>query len=259
VPLRTSTREAVTAAAAHGRRAAPSAVAPSPALLVDPGVTAEGIHRARPGGSRPAGGGVPPRTATPTPPTSPTCAGSTPTPPPRRVCKGLEGLSDLIGSVVWPEKSVSSPTRDGQCSNRCCPRNALPPAGPTRTTARSWKRSCGCCAPARRGGPQGGGEPPQDETLGRSRGGLSSKLHLRVEGGGRPLVILVTRQGLLVSERAGGVAPPAGVRSGGLCRAQSGGALRESAQAVRRVATRYEKRACNYLAMVKLAAALIRL
>ena len=27
----------------------------------------------------------------------------------------------------------------------------------------------------------------------------------------------------------------------------------------RRVATRYEKRACNYLAMVKLAAALIRL
>jgi hypothetical protein len=174
----------------------------------------------------------------------------------------LEGLSDLIGSVVWPEKSVSSPTRDGQCSNRCCPRNALPPAGPTRTTAKSWKRSCGCwhrravagparllrslahgrqpllpltspgrarpaagrdhppcrcprraglvgarrgrqrglrpparrrrTTPAERGGPQGASAQPQDEALGRSRGGQSSKLHLRVEGGGRPLVILVT-------------------------------------------------------------------
>jgi transposase len=40
--------------------------------------------------------------------------------------------------------------------------------------------------------PQRGSAPPQDETLGRSRGGLSSKLHLRVEGGGRPLAILVT-------------------------------------------------------------------
>jgi transposase len=32
----------------------------------------------------------------------------------------------------------------------------------------------------------------QDEALGRSRGGLSSKLHLRVEGTGRPLVIVIT-------------------------------------------------------------------
>src|SRR5215211_1604428 len=47
-------------------------------------------------------------------------------------------------------------------------------------------------APAERGGPQGGSAPPLDEALGRSRGGLSSKLHLRVEGGGRPLSILVT-------------------------------------------------------------------
>jgi len=38
----------------------------------------------------------------------------------------------------------------------------------------------------------GGSLHPQDEALGRSRGGLSSKLHLRVEGGGRPLVILAT-------------------------------------------------------------------
>jgi transposase len=32
----------------------------------------------------------------------------------------------------------------------------------------------------------------QNEALGTSRGGLSTKLHLRVEGGGKPLVILAT-------------------------------------------------------------------
>jgi hypothetical protein len=33
---------------------------------------------------------------------------------------------------------------------------------------------------------------PPDQALGRSRGGLTTKLHLRVEGGGRPLVVLAT-------------------------------------------------------------------
>jgi transposase len=33
---------------------------------------------------------------------------------------------------------------------------------------------------------------PQDEALGTSRGGLSTKLHLRIDGHGRPLVLLVT-------------------------------------------------------------------
>jgi hypothetical protein len=33
---------------------------------------------------------------------------------------------------------------------------------------------------------------PQDEAWGTSRGGLSTKLHLRTDGGGRPLVILAT-------------------------------------------------------------------
>jgi hypothetical protein len=32
----------------------------------------------------------------------------------------------------------------------------------------------------------------QDEALRRSRGGLSTKLHLRTDGGGKPLVILAT-------------------------------------------------------------------
>jgi hypothetical protein len=59
-------------------------------------------------------------------------------------------------------------------------RGPRPPARRRRTT------------PAERGGPQGGSAPPQDEALGRSRGALSRKLHLRVEGGGQPLGILVT-------------------------------------------------------------------
>jgi Putative transposase of IS4/5 family (DUF4096)/Transposase DDE domain len=33
---------------------------------------------------------------------------------------------------------------------------------------------------------------PPDQALGRSRGGLSTKLHLRTEGNGRPMVIIVT-------------------------------------------------------------------
>src|SRR6266511_2679445 len=46
--------------------------------------------------------------------------------------------------------------------------------------------------PARAGGSEKGIVGPQDQALGRSRGGLSTKLHLRVEGGGRPLVIVAT-------------------------------------------------------------------
>lgn len=42
--------------------------------------------------------------------------------------------------------------------------------------------------PARGGGAKGGG----DEALGRSRGGLTTKLHLACDGRGRPLAILLT-------------------------------------------------------------------
>jgi transposase len=45
--------------------------------------------------------------------------------------------------------------------------------------------------PARGGGPQKGG-PPAAQALGRSRGGLSTKIHLAVEGRGRPLALLLT-------------------------------------------------------------------
>lgn len=37
-----------------------------------------------------------------------------------------------------------------------------------------------------------GGLHPPDEALGRSRGGLTSKVHLRCEGGGHPVAALVT-------------------------------------------------------------------
>ena len=35
-------------------------------------------------------------------------------------------------------------------------------------------------------------EGPKAETLGRSRGGLSTKIHLRCERGGKPMVVLLT-------------------------------------------------------------------
>jgi hypothetical protein len=46
---------------------------------------------------------------------------------------------------------------------------------------------------AARAAPRVGGITyPQDEALGAGRGGLSTKLHLRTDGAGRPLVILAT-------------------------------------------------------------------
>ena len=45
---------------------------------------------------------------------------------------------------------------------------------------------------AQPGGPQKGEPHPPDEALGRSRGGLTSKLHLCCDGKGRPLSVLVT-------------------------------------------------------------------
>jgi Putative transposase of IS4/5 family (DUF4096) len=61
-------------------------------------------------------------------------------------------------------------------------------------------RQCGPGPPARRprpppaqpAGPEKGIVHPQDEALGASRGGLRTKLHLRTDGHGRPLVIQAT-------------------------------------------------------------------
>lgn len=92
------------------------------------------------------------------------------------------------------------------------------------------------------GARQGGG----DEAVGRSKGGFSTKLHLRAEGQDKPLVILLT----------------AGQRHERVDRA----AYRERNRVertinrlkqFRRGATRYEKRAVNYLAMVLIAVILL--
>src|SRR5215210_3401202 len=45
--------------------------------------------------------------------------------------------------------------------------------------------------PALAGPAPSGGEAP-DEALGRSQGGFSTKLHLRVEGGGKPIIAVLT-------------------------------------------------------------------
>jgi len=149
---------------------------------------------------------------------------------------------------------------------------------------------------------------PQAEALGRSRGGFSTKIHIRAERGGKPLVIVLTAGqrheqsafGLLMEagaiKRAGRGRPRLRPRRvsgdkgyssqevrGYLRRRRIGAviptrsnerrrprfdrrAYRERnvverlinrLKAFRRVATRYEKRAANYLAMCTLAAILI--
>lgn len=149
---------------------------------------------------------------------------------------------------------------------------------------------------------------PQAEALGRSRGGFSTKVHIRAERGGKPLVIVLTagqrhEQSAFAALMEGGAVKRAGRgrprlrpqrvsgdkgyssktvrgylrrrRIGAVIPTRSNerrrprfdrGAYRErnvverlinQLKAFRRVATRYEKRAANYLAMCTLAAILI--
>ena len=151
---------------------------------------------------------------------------------------------------------------------------------------------------------QQGDREREREALGRSRGGYSTKLHLRVEGGGKPMVILATAGQrneapmLRALMEAGAVRRPRGrprirpaavtgdmgysfpslrryLRRRGIRavipsksnqprqRGFDRAAYRERNQMERtinrlkqwrRVATRYEKREANYLAMVTIAA-----
>src|SRR3954453_8331082 len=156
--------------------------------------------------------------------------------------------------------------------------------------------------PALAGPAPSGGEAP-DEALGRSQGGFSTKLHLRAEGGGKPIIAVLTGgerheqivlEGLLDSgaiRRVGRVRPRLRPRrlagdkgySSPTARRRLGKrrlspviptrkdqrsqpnfdreAYREHNKVeplinrlkqFRRIATRYEKRAANYLAMVNL-------
>jgi len=134
-----------------------------------------------------------------------------------------------------------------------------------------------------------------DEALGRSRGGYSTKLHVRAERRGKPMVVLLIASGQVKRMHGGGrprhrprrVAADKGYSSRqtrGYLRRRGIGAViarkrnecrrgsfqrqlyRERNQVerlinrlkqFRRVATRYEKRAVNYLAMVLIAAILL--
>ncbi|WP_208029935.1 transposase [Streptomyces cyanogenus] len=87
------------------------------------------------------------------------------------------------------------------CPGRCVHPTLTTDPGPSRHSRRH--RLAGPdrlhhrpCAPARRRHrPKWGNhrsDEPEDHALGRSRGGLTSKIHLACEGKGRPLAILVT-------------------------------------------------------------------
>jgi hypothetical protein len=94
-----------------------------------------------------------------------------------------------------PLLPLTSPGRVRPAAGRGHPPRRRPRRAGLVDALRGWQR--GPRPPARRRRPmpadrKGGSAHPQGEAPGRSRGGLSSKLHLRVEGGGRPPAILVT-------------------------------------------------------------------
>jgi transposase len=171
------------------------------------------------------------------------------------------------------------------------------------STIRAHQHAAGARRPAGQATPD-----PEAEALGRSRGGFSTKLHVRAERGGKPVVLLITagqrhEQSAFTAlmergavKRAGRgrprgrpdrVAGDQGDRSRTVRRSvrrRGSGAViptrRDERRAAtfdraadrerstverlinrlkqfRRVATRYEKRAVNYLAMVTIAAILL--
>jgi transposase len=87
-------------------------------------------------------------------------------------------LRPTVGRGAPPRRcpwaaGLAVPLRGRQCGPRPPARRRRPP-------------------PARPGGPEKGIVHPPAEALGTSRGGLSTKLHLRTDGHGRPLVLLAT-------------------------------------------------------------------
>jgi transposase len=171
------------------------------------------------------------------------------------------------------------------------------------SSIRAHQHAAGARRPAGRDRPD-----PAAEALGRSRGGFSTKLHVRAERGGKPLVLLVTagqrhEQSAFTALMEGGAVKRAGrgrprvrpnrvagdkgyssrtVRRslrqrgiGAVIPTKRGerraptfdrAAYRERStverlinrlKQFRRVATRYEKRAVNYLAMLTIAAILL--
>jgi hypothetical protein len=77
----------------------------------------------------------------------------------------------------------------------CCWRVGLE-AAPCRWNCDSSTSACGGGTkrgPATTGEAMGTVEHT-DEALGRSKGGISTKIHLRAEGGGKPIALLITAE-----------------------------------------------------------------
>ncbi|HVG97597.1 MAG TPA: IS5 family transposase [Chloroflexota bacterium] len=191
-----------------------------------------------------------------------------------RVLAALQRRADAAGALDWGTHFV-----DG-------------------TVIRAHQHAAGARKRTRR--PRAAG--PADEALGRSRGGFSTKLHLRAEGGGKPMVLVLTagqrheqtafrplmergavkrrgrgrprvRPDRVVGDRGYTGRPiraycrRRGIRSTiPRLRTERRAAYRERNRVerlvgrlkqCRRVATRYEKRAATFLAMVTLAAILL--
>ncbi|SPW34120.1 Transposase and inactivated derivatives [Edwardsiella tarda] len=85
-----------------------------------------------------------------------------------------------------------------------------------------------------------------DNGLGRSRGGFGTKIHLATDGGGLPLNIVLSPGQAHESQFAQRLLDGIGIQR------QNGSMKRRGHAVLRRIATRYDKTARNYLAMVKL-------
>ena len=150
----------------------------------------------------------------------------------------------VINGILWKLRTGAPwrdlPERYGAWQHRLRPLRALaagrhlgPAAGPRPDqVGRRRARSCGRSAStAPRSGrtstPPGraktGAEPraaahAQDEALGRSRGGLTTKLHLACDGKGRPLAVVLTAGSATTAPSWSRCSTPSG------CRGRAGGA-----------------------------------
>src|SRR5579884_814792 len=127
--------------------------------------------------------------------------------PPRKAGKPRQDASSTPSSGSWPRgrPGATCPSGTGP-GRRCTPASGAGPA-PGSGTVSSPRSSAGPTRPGRwtgsstsstapssehtstRPGPRG---DPQREALGRSRGGFSTKVHLRADGHGQPLTVVLT-------------------------------------------------------------------
>jgi transposase len=86
-----------------------------------------------------------------------------------RILTTLQARADAREEVDW-QVSVDSTVNRATSTPRSCPRNT---GAGSNHKSQKWSE-------------------PDDHALGRSRGGLSTKVHAAVDGRGRPLAVLVS-------------------------------------------------------------------